>query len=87
MPEHPKAKRIVDALAGAENEFRLKARASSGASAELAELDAAACANGAGLIKTLDTEVFRLRQAIGCYLHGRLDRGDLRKIAETWNGD
>lgn len=36
-------------------------------------------------IRKLDTEVFRLRQAIGVYLYGRMERHELREISKTWN--
>ena len=45
------------------------------------------CVRSAEMLQTLGTEVTRLREAIGCFLYGRLDRNDLRKISETWNGD
>lgn len=55
--------------------------------AELNAMDKKACEDAAAMLHKLETEVFRLREGIGCYLHGRLERHTLRKIMETWNDD
>lgn len=65
------------------DEFRLMR----GSPKELREHDAKTCEDAAALIQKLDIEVFRLRQTIGCYLQGVMDRSQLRHCAETWNGD
>jgi len=88
MSEHPKAKRAHEALTSAAKELGFAARGGRTAAArENAAMDQKACESGAELIAELDTEVFRLRQAIGCYLDGRLERQMLREISRTWNND
>ena len=54
---------------------------------ELNKLDAHTCADAREMLEKLDTEVFRLRAAIGHYRYGRMSRAELFKIAQTWNGD
>lgn len=52
---------------------------------DLGDTSARTCADAADMLQVLGTEVDRLRQAIGCYLYGRIDRHELRKISESWN--
>lgn len=52
---------------------------------ELHEIDAKHCDDAAALLRVLDTEVFRHRQAILTYCDGRMERSDLRSIARTWD--
>lgn len=86
MPEHPDSEKVHAALLSAAKEFEIHAkRATHDATRECAQMDADNCTQGANLIKALDTEVFRLRQAIGHFLYGKMSRHDLRKITETWN--
>ncbi len=55
--------------------------------AELNKMDAATCRDAAAMLKTLGTEVIRLREAIGCFEHGRLSRLDLVRIPLSWNNE
>jgi hypothetical protein len=44
-------------------------------------------ADAADMLQVLGTEVTRQRLAIGHFLYGQIDRHELRRISETWNGD
>lgn len=54
---------------------------------ELTELFVERLTQAADLLHILDAEVFRLRQSIGCFDQGHMDRARLRKVSKTWNGD
>lgn len=86
MSEHPKAKKTAQRVLEVASELRLTGPARpSDAGRELALMDAEACENAASMIATLDTEVFRLRAAIGSHFYGRMSSRDLLKISQTWN--
>ncbi len=80
------AKATADRLKAAANELRIAGQLrGTPAAKELAEMDASACEDATDLLRKLDTEVFRLREAIGCWYYGRLSRSDLVDISRTWN--
>lgn len=78
-------RRLHDRLLGVAKEIGY--RRGPGENAELNAMNIEACENAAAMLRKLETEVFRLREGIGCYLNGRLERHVLRKISETWNND
>lgn len=59
----------------------------SDAAKELYEYDLGIIGDSIDLIAKLDNEQFRQREAIKLYLHGQIDRNELRRISETWNGE
>ena len=80
------AKATADRLRSAATELRIAGQLRrTPAATELAEMDAKACEDAADLLRKLDTEVFRLREAIGCYDYGRLSRNSLVEISRSWN--
>jgi hypothetical protein len=85
MTDNP-SKRIADRIASCGDEFAQldRIREATGKS-KVYELDVAACQQAYDLIRKLDTEVFRLRQTIGCYVQGRGEIADLRRVWTTWN--
>ena len=88
MGEHPDAKRAAEALNDIASELRFMARAAGPGSAakQLREFDAARCEAAAKIIADLDTEVNRLRQAIGCHHYTRSpSASELWGIARSWN--
>ena len=86
MPEHPKSKRTAQRVLEVAAELKLTGPARpTEAGRELAKMDAQACSDAASIIAELDTEVFRLRQAIGCFIQGRMSEAQLREISRTWN--
>lgn len=70
------------------SEFRMfSALAVTDVGSEIAKRNAKACDDAAAMLQKLGTEVTRLREGIGCYHYGRLDRQDLWRMARSWNGD
>jgi len=76
------AKRTAPQLVEIAKEIRIQHR-----NAEMAEADAARCERAAVVLRKLETEVFRLRQAIGCYADGRLGLPELTEVSRSWNKD
>ncbi len=66
-----------------------KARAATvgGPRHELHLVDAKTCEDAAALLQKLHTEVYRLREGIGCHFYGRISGPELVKMSQTWNGD
>jgi hypothetical protein len=67
-----------------------KARAAvagKGPRSEMHLADAKTCEDAAALLQKLHTEVYRLREGIGCHFYGRISGPELAKMARTWNGD
>lgn len=54
---------------------------------ELNEYDAHACQLASDMLYKLGIEVERLRQLILHYDHGRIDKRDMVKATQNWNGD
>ena len=54
---------------------------------ELNERDAKSCDDAAAMLQKLGTEVTRLREGIGCFKYGRLNRDRLIRLPDTWNSD
>jgi hypothetical protein len=87
VPEHPNAKRIVDKLDETAKELEFNAARAEGNERILLEFDARNVREAIDLIKVLDTEVFRLRAAIGHHHYGQMSGPQLRAISQTWNDD
>lgn len=90
MSEHDNAEYIHARVLSAGTEFYRKTQDKSlSVSARLnAGMDMNACNAAASLIRELDTEVTRLRQAIGCFHYtGDPTSAALWRIAQTWNGE
>ena len=83
-----KAIKQRDLLLECAREFRhYGAMARTNTGREMAERDAKACEDAAEMMAKLGTEVTRLRQGIGCFFCGRLDRIELNAMTKNWNGD
>lgn len=53
---------------------------------EIYDLETQVMKSAAEMIPVLETEQWRQREAIKLFLHGQIDRNELRRISETWNG-
>ena len=78
-----RAKRLRDSLLDVSTEFHLRRDGN----LELNKMNASFCRDAADMLRTLGTEVERLRMAIGCFEYGRMSREDLVKIPLSWNGE
>lgn len=76
-----RAKKLRDGLLSTAKEIRLRRDGD----AQLNEHDAKTCEDAAAMLQTLGTEVDRLRQGVGCFFEGRLDRATLKNMVRTWN--
>lgn len=87
---HPsaEAKRLAPKLRDDAAERRsLASTAKTEAGRQLHELAALHLERAAELLRILEQEQWRQREAIKLHLHGTLERTNLRRIAESWNGD
>jgi hypothetical protein len=66
---------------------KVRAETVTGGRRDMHLIDAKSCEESAALLQKLATEVYRLREGIGCHHYGRLAEGDLWRMSRTWNGD
>lgn len=78
-----RAKRLAPTLIEISREILLRAR--NDVERELGELHVERLRQASDLLRILETEQFRQREAIKLYHHGGLDRSALNRIAATWN--
>lgn len=87
-PVIDQAIKLRDRLLDVAKELRIAARsAKTDAGRQCADMDAKTCDDAAAMLQKLGTEVTRLRQGIGCFHYGRIDRFALRRMSENWNDD
>ena len=54
---------------------------------ELNDMDAETCTDAAHMLQKHGTEVTRLREVIGHYRYGMIERAALFRVMESWNDD
>jgi hypothetical protein len=80
-----RAKRIAPKLGEVSEELQTKAARVSGAEKELLELAAEQIDQARDLLRILEQEQWRQREAINLYLYGKVDRDFLKNISSSWN--
>lgn len=88
MSASDRARRLTPKLIELAEEIDLLAKAApTEAGRELWELEALHVRNAADLLRVLEQEQWRQREAAKLFLCGQIDRSALRSITESWNND